>query len=70
MGLPSGRGRFEDGEHDVIKTADALTALAMALGVFVQVRSEYWGLAALMGVIGLAALAHLAVVVRSERRQS
>ena len=60
-------GRFEDGEHDVIKTADASTALAMALGVFVRVRSEFWGLAALMGVIGLAALAHLAVV-RSERR--
>ena len=52
----------------MIKTADALTALAMALGVFVQIRSEFWGLAALMGVIGLAALAHLAVVVRSERR--
>lgn len=53
----------------MIKSALGLTAIAMALGAFVRVRTESWGLAAIMGVIGLGALALLAVVVRGDRQQ-
>lgn len=47
----------------------ALSAVAMALGVFVQIRTESWGLAVFMGVVGAGALVLLAVVMRRERQQ-
>ena len=52
----------------MIKTALTLTAIGMALGLLVQIRTESWGLAALMGVVGAGALVLLAVVMRRERQ--
>jgi putative flippase GtrA len=54
----------------VIKTALALTGIAMALGVFVQVRNGLWWLAAVMAVIGIGALVLLGFLFQRDQQES